>query len=96
MFDDCLLARSPYSLGRGRDLEPSLAKPIALGEVDPVTLLDMVDINPNFVPHALRVLPLRFNDISQGRPDAEKVKGKAKADCGRGTLLSFFCKSPFL
>lgn len=80
-------------MGSGRDLEPSLAKPLAIGEIDPVTLLDIVDINPSFVPHALRALPLQFNDISRSRPETAKAKGKAKADCSNGTLLSFFCKS---
>lgn len=94
MFDDYSLPGPSDSLmGSGRDLEPSLAKPIALGEVDPVTLLDIVDTNPSFMPHALRTLPLQLNDISRSRPEITKAKGKAKADCSNGTLLSFFCKS---
>ncbi|KAG6334716.1 hypothetical protein ID866_4376 [Astraeus odoratus] len=80
----------------GRDLDPSLAMGVAQGEIDPVTLLIMVDINPSFVPRVLKALPLQYNAIDRSRPVTDKAKGRAKADCGSGTLLTFFSSNPSL
>lgn len=79
---------------RNRDIEPSLAKEVAQGIVDPITHLPMIDINPNSGSRAQKALPLHFNEVFRSRHNAEKGKGKAKVGSG-GTLLdSFFsCES---
>ncbi|CAL1699692.1 unnamed protein product [Somion occarium] len=60
----------------GRYIEPSLAKRIAEGDACPITLLPMEDINPTFVPRALKPIPM--NILLSSKSDA-KGKGKAKA-----------------
>lgn len=65
--------------------EPSIAKKIAEGDLCPISLDEMVDINPSFVPRAIKVLPLQDRD--QNTPIADKGKGKEKAQKG---ILSFF------
>lgn len=72
----------------GRDLEPSLAKLIAVGEIDPVTHLTMDDIYPGFAPRCLK--PLQFIDGSRGRLN---VKAE-EATHSSGTLFSFFSSKP--
>lgn len=72
------------------NLEPSLAKKLADGDLDPITLLPMADINPGFVPRVSKSLPLHFDNLN--RPSTDKGKGKAKADNGTVGLLRFFCK----
>lgn len=72
------------------NLEPSLAKKVAGGELDPITLLPIGDINPSFVPRVSKSPPLHFDNLN--RPSTDKGKGKAKADQGTGGLLLFFCK----
>ena len=65
------------------DLEPELAMKLALGDVDPISLLPMEDINPGYVPRALKVPPLNL-----GCTD----KGKTKKSASEG-LLDFFSMS---
>ncbi|KAJ3544540.1 hypothetical protein NM688_g5730 [Phlebia brevispora] len=76
----------------GMYLEPSLAKQIAKGDICPITLLPMEDINPTFVPRALR--PLRMNTSAVHTPEVKgKGKGKmiAASEKSKGTsLLTFF------
>lgn len=67
-------------------MDPVLATQIALGDVDPVTRLPMDDINPSFVPHALKPLPLAANNASR----SPKNKGKGCASSATGGILSFF------
>ena len=67
-------------------MDPVLAKQIALGDVDPVTRLPMDDINPGFLPRALKPLPLAANRAS-GSPIN---KGKERASSATGGILSFF------
>ncbi|KAJ7778085.1 exodeoxyribonuclease 1 [Mycena metata] len=64
----------------GRDLEAAVAKILAEGDLDPVTLLPMTDINPRYVPRVLRALPFVVNGASA------KAKGKGKAS----GILNFF------
>ncbi|KIK68479.1 hypothetical protein GYMLUDRAFT_35906 [Collybiopsis luxurians FD-317 M1] len=73
----------------GRDLEPALAKKLATGEVDPVTLEGMEDINPNFHPHS-RIL----RDL----PNGSNFKGKSKEKIKpiNGGILSFFGPNPII
>lgn len=72
------------------NFEPSLAKKLADGDLDPITLLPIVDINPGFVPRVPKSLPLHFDNLN--RPSTDKGKGKAKVDHGTVGLLQFFCK----
>lgn len=72
------------------NLEPCLAKKLANGDLDPITLLPIVDINPGFVPRVSKALPLHFDNLN--RPGVDKGKGKAKADHGTVGILHFFCK----
>ncbi|KAG8910493.1 Rad2 nuclease [Tulasnella sp. 418] len=58
----------------GRDLDAELAKGIAEGSVDPISLEPMVDINPSYTPHI------------QGQKHAVKVKPKPE----KGTLTNYF------
>ena len=68
------------------DIDPILAKQIALGDIDPVTRLPMEDINPSFVPRALKPLPLSTNSASR----SPKNKAKGRASPATGGILSFF------
>jgi exonuclease-1 len=65
-----------------------MAKAIALGDADPVTLLPMEDINPRFVPRSLKPLPLSSNLSSLNQKD--KGKGKAPTKSASEGILSFF------
>ena len=67
-------------------MNPVLAKQIALGNVDPVTFLPMSDIDPSFVPRALKPLPLARNRASW----SPKYKGKERASSATGGILSYF------
>lgn len=75
-------------------MEPILAKQVAEGEVCPITLLPMEDINPTFVPRALK--PIAMNAPAVSKSDA-KGKGKAKAQmpekASSTSILDFFGKS---
>lgn len=82
-----------------RDIDPILAKSIAEGYHDPTTRLPMKDINPGFVPRALRTnrrvsnSPIR-NPTAKGKGKGRQslpTPGKAPA----GGILSFFGKSRF-
>ncbi|KAF7351375.1 Exodeoxyribonuclease 1 [Mycena sanguinolenta] len=65
----------------GGDLEPTVAKMLGEGDLDPVTLLPMIDINPRYVPRVLKPLPFVVNGVK----DQAKDKGKGKA-----SILNFF------
>lgn len=76
-------------------MEPFLAKQVAEGEVCPITLLPMEDINPTFVPRALKPIPMNAPAVSKS--DA-KGKGKARAQLPEkanttSSILDFFGKS---
>ena len=91
---------------RNRDIEPSLAKRVAEGDACPISLLPMEDINPGYVPRALKPIPTnRRHTCASGSPGAaatpvarpDKGKGRAKepppekpSNVG---LHKFFCKS---
>ncbi|KAF9010214.1 PIN domain-like protein [Cyathus striatus] len=70
----------------GGDLDPMLARAIAVGDVDPVTLLPMIDINPGFKPNALKPIPSLVNSS----PRRGKGKGKATERSVVGGILNFF------
>ena len=76
-----------------RYIEPSLAKQVAQGDACPISLLPMEDINPSFVPRALKPIPMNTVTPAGHRPD--KGKGKAK-NSGKpsavGPLRQFFCE----
>jgi exonuclease-1 len=55
---------------------------LAEGDLDPVTLLPMTDINPRYVPRVLKPLPFVINGAN--RPAKDKGKDKATG------ILSFF------
>lgn len=66
---------------------------MAEGDVCPISLLPMEDINPTFVPRTLR--PLRMNAATPMREPAGKGKGKGKAvavveNPKSNNLLTFF------
>ncbi|KAG9309952.1 hypothetical protein JVU11DRAFT_9984 [Chiua virens] len=61
---------------------------LAEGNLDPITLLPIVDINPSFVPRVSKSLPLHFNRINH--PSTDKGKGKTKTEQGTVGLLHFF------
>ena len=63
------------------DIEPSLARKVALGDVDPTTFVPMEDINPAYVPRVVKSLQLVSNAINRYKND-EPPK--------RGSLLNFF------
>ncbi|KAJ7031997.1 hypothetical protein C8F04DRAFT_1108860 [Mycena alexandri] len=65
----------------GRDLEPMVAKMLAEGDLDPVTLLPMTDINPRYIPRVLKALPFVVNTRASAK---DKGKGKASG------ILNFF------
>jgi exonuclease-1 len=65
-----------------------LAKKLAQGDVDPVTLLPMIDIKPSFEPLTVKSLPFQADVVN--RPSSVKEKGKAKAEPEGGGLLNFF------
>ncbi|KAG6850129.1 hypothetical protein H0H93_000751 [Arthromyces matolae] len=69
----------------GGNLDSSLAKALALGDVDPVTLLPIEDINPAFAP---RIKPLSKSLRS------DKGKGKAVEKPAKEGILSFFGPNP--
>ncbi|KAF6764089.1 exodeoxyribonuclease 1 [Ephemerocybe angulata] len=72
----------------GSDLEPSLAKQLACGDVDPVHLLPMVDINPGFKPQGFRAPGARADVKGKGK-EVDLPKPKAK-----GGLHNFFGPNP--
>ncbi|CDO70975.1 hypothetical protein BN946_scf184830.g7, partial [Trametes cinnabarina] len=79
----------------GAHIEPSLAKRVAEGDACPITLLPMEDINPSFIPRALKPIPMNAVTPAGHRPD--KGKGRAKDSAptpGKpntpGPLMKFF------
>lgn len=70
------------------DIDAALAKKIAQGDVDPVTLLPMNDINPRFVPRVLKPIP--FIENTPTRKDKRKGTVKANDKGSAGGILSFF------
>lgn len=71
------------------DIDPSVAKKIAVGDVDPTTHLPMKDINPSFAPRSrvLRELPLAAKTPNR----TDKGKGKASGKTpSSGGILDFF------
>ncbi|KAG5646334.1 hypothetical protein DXG03_003657 [Asterophora parasitica] len=75
----------------GGDLVPALAQKLAKGDVDPVTLLPMIDIFPGFVPRE-RLKPLPLTSMATNRRD--KGKGKAVSVPAKDGILSFFGPKP--
>ena len=77
-----------------RHIEPSLAKQVATGDACPISLLPMEDINPSFVPRALKLAPttgVARPDKGKGRAkDQQRPAGPSSSSAG---LLSFFGKS---
>lgn len=75
-----------------RHIEASLAKKIAMGDVDPITLLPMQDINPGFMLHAsIKKKELPFISYNQ----SENGKGKALNEPRSDGILMFFGGSSF-
>ena len=72
-----------------RDIDPALAKKVAIGDVDPVTLLPMEDINPTYTPR----IPLKNAVLGS----SHQVKGKGKGTPGQSAsegILQFFGRYP--
>lgn len=67
------------------NLEPSIAKKLAAGDIDPVTLLPMEDINISFMPRGKPLAP-----ISEDNNRRDKGKGKVVSTPKKGGILSFF------
>ncbi|KAF8965047.1 hypothetical protein BDZ97DRAFT_811241 [Flammula alnicola] len=85
------------------DMDPVLAMDIALGDADPISHLPMKDINPGFVPRALKPLPT----VSNSPVKSLKGKGKMRESLppgGKtreqnpptGGILSFFGPNPII
>ncbi|KAJ3868928.1 exodeoxyribonuclease 1 [Lentinula novae-zelandiae] len=72
----------------GGDLDATLAKKLATGDVDPITLEPMIDINPGFRPSRL----IRDFDKGPGAPRLTKDKEKNKPRSGG--ILNFFGPNP--
>jgi hypothetical protein len=64
------------------DMEPGLAKRLSLGDVDPVSLRPMTDINPGYVPRAVRTVTF---DHGRSRPKATGL-----VNSGSDGILNFF------
>ena len=77
-----------------RYIEPSLAKKVAEGDACPVTLHAMEDINPTFVPRALKQIPLNNMSSDTKRKGKEKMTVPEKARSA--TILTFFSEIPLL
>ncbi|EJD03466.1 PIN domain-like protein [Fomitiporia mediterranea MF3/22] len=70
-----------------RDLEPSLATRIAEGDTCPISLNDMDDINPSFVPRPVKALPLQQRDVNSSKTP------KGKEPTKKTGILNFFSES---
>ncbi|KAJ3969077.1 exodeoxyribonuclease 1 [Lentinula raphanica] len=77
----------------GGDLERTLAKRLALGDIDPVTLEPMVDINPGYNPSS-RVLRNLDNGVSPSRKSQGKSKSGSKSR--NESILNFFGPNPII
>jgi len=71
-----------------RELEHSLARQVAIGEICPISLLPIVDINPAYVPRSLKPLPLLLN----GGTPVTSDKFMTKRVASKNTLHDFFRK----
>jgi exonuclease-1 len=67
-----------------------VAKKVASGDVDPVTLLPMEDINSSFVPR----VPLKTNILNYSNQDKGKEKAKMPGKSGSEGILHFFGAYP--
>jgi len=67
------------------DLDPLTAKKLAKGDIDPVTLSPMEDINPNFIPRGKGSAP-----VSNDRYRGDKGKSRVADTPNKGGILSFF------
>ncbi|KAJ3905295.1 exodeoxyribonuclease 1 [Lentinula edodes] len=74
----------------GGDLEATLAKKLATGDLDPITLEPMIDINPGFRPSRM----IRDIDKGTGAPRSIKNKGMEKSKPKSGGILNFFGPNP--
>ncbi|RXW15314.1 hypothetical protein EST38_g10540 [Candolleomyces aberdarensis] len=70
----------------GIDLEPEIAKQLANGDLDPVDLEPMVDINPGFRPQPINQIPMTTVDVSK-KGKGKEVAGKSRPS---GGLHDFF------
>lgn len=68
------------------DMDPSIAKKVASGDVDPVTLLPMEDINSTFVPR----VPLKSNILNYSKEDKGKEKARTPGKSVSEGILHFF------
>lgn len=79
----------PYSLllnAYNSDMDPSIAKKVASGEVDPVTLLPMEDINSTFVPR----VPLKSNILNCSKQGKGKETARPPGKSVSEGILHFF------
>ncbi|KAH9478566.1 Exodeoxyribonuclease 1 [Psilocybe cubensis] len=81
----------------GSDIEPTLAKGIALGNYDPDSYLPIKDINPDFLPRALKPIHMETNTPSM----TSKGKSKARQSLptpvkSGGGILDFFGRNPII
>jgi exonuclease-1 len=74
------------------DLDPEIAKKLAEGDIDPVSLSPMEDINPSFMPRPK-------SSVTGSKDGARRDKGKGKATSTPKKeamgILSFFGTAPF-
>ena len=82
------LTRMPRGPLIQRELEHSLAKKVAIGDICPISLLPIVDINPAYVPRSLKPLPLLLN----GGTPVTSEKSMTKRVASKATLHDFFRK----
>ncbi|EAU89661.2 exodeoxyribonuclease 1 [Coprinopsis cinerea okayama7 len=79
----------------GGDLDPALAKKLAMGDVDPHTLLPMNDINPGFLPgskkHAAATKPVSHKGKGKQVQTTKEVKSAST-----GGILNFFGANPII
>lgn len=69
------------------DIDPVLARSIAVGDTCPISHLPMTDIDPGFIPRAIK-RPLSRVAVSPMK--SKKAKGKMRESPPRGGILSFF------
>ncbi|KAJ3502406.1 hypothetical protein NLJ89_g8902 [Agrocybe chaxingu] len=77
----------------GDDMEPALAKQIALGDADPETRLPMDDINPSFLPRTVKSLAMAV--VSPAKSNKGKGKMQASLPAPKG-IMSFFGPNPII
>ncbi len=69
------------------DMPLVLARSIAVGDACPISHLPMTDIDPGFIPRAIK-RPLSRVSVSPMK--SKKAKGKVKESFPRGGILNFF------